>query len=163
MKFKLHAGAEMDLLTRDELGDELRSLYEAWKAEIPRGVKFRPFSASASVSAARWTVGDAAANNDKDPLGPQSGFVWAVTRLNVAGNGVIQGTDLWEVYLDSASPSKQVSNGHTRYVTYDVGVFVVHSPSTLVVTGAGTGVAGTDVWVSGQAVELPKELAWQLL
>lgn len=161
MKVKLQAGAELDLFNREEMAAELDRIFAAWKAEIPRGVKWRPFSASTVAAGGVWAIGGP--GNDKDQLGPNPGFVWAVTRLAVSGNGVVQGTDIWNVFMDDIAPSKLVSSGHTRFVTYDVGVFVLNPNGQILAQGAATGLGGTDVTLSGQAVELPKELSWQLL
>ena len=163
MKFTIHAGAEMETLTQGELSEELTAALSAWRAELGRGAKWRKFSARADVAAGVWTIGGASApNNDKYATGPQPGFTWAVTRVAVAGNGVIAGTDLWSVYVDDVTPSRLVTSGHTRFQTYDVGVLVLNGGEQLTLNGVGTG-AGTDVTVSGQAVEIPEQLAWMLL
>ena len=162
MKVKLQAGAEMDLLTREEVRAELQA-HGAWRGEIARGVKFRDFSGQGTVTGAVWSIGGDTPNNDKDPLGPQAGFVWAVTRIAVSGNGFVPGTDLFSVYKDSISATKLIVSGLTRGTTWDVPTLVLNSNQVLALTGAGTGLTGTDVFVSGQAVELPVQLAWQLL
>lgn len=167
MKFKIEAGAELDLISRGELREELAIATGAWREEISRGVKWRKFSAQGVVGtpnpAGTWLIGAGAPNNSKDTLGPDVGFVWAVTRIAVSGNGFVPGTDLFSVYVDEISPSRLVISGLTRGNTWDVGTFVLHSGEALALSGAGTGVAGTDVTVSGQAVEVPAQLAWQLL
>jgi hypothetical protein len=159
MKFKIQAGAEFDVLTQSELRETL----DGWYVEISRGIKFRKFSAQGNVSAGAWAIGGQAADNDKDPLGPAPGFVWAITRVAISGNGVVPGTDLYAVYVDEVTPTKLVTSGLTRGQIYDVGVLVLNGGERLALAGVGTGGTGTDVTLSGQAVELPVQLAWQLL
>lgn len=83
MKFKIQAGAELDLLTKSELGEALAD----WAAEIARGVRFRSISARATVAGGVWTIGGANPDNRSDTLGPAPGMIWAVNRLAVSGNG----------------------------------------------------------------------------
>lgn len=159
MKFKINAGAEIDVLNKEELQETLGS----WFTEISRGVRFRQISAQGTVSGGVWTIGGNAPDNHKDPLGPSNGFLWAVTRLALAGGGVVLGTDLWNVYVNEIAPSKLVQSGLTRFAMYDVPVLILQGGDRLAAAGAGTGVAGTDVTISGQVVEIPVQLAWQLL
>jgi hypothetical protein len=88
---------------------------------------------------------------------------WAVTRYAVSGNGFVAGTDLFSTYVDEITPSKLVESGLTRGARYDPPTLVVNGPENLVLTGVGTGATGTDVTVSGAAIELPIHLAYQLL
>jgi len=159
VKFTIKAGAELDILTQKELRETL----DSWMKEISRGVKFRKFSGQGVVVGGAYLIGGQGADNDTAALGPQPGFVWAVTRLAVSGNGVVPGTDLYSVYVDEITPSKLVTSGLTRGQIYDVGVLVLNGGERLAITGVGTGVSGVDVTLSGQAVELPVQLAWQLL
>lgn len=163
MKAKFQVGSEIEFLTKDELGEELKTALGAWRTEIGRGVRWRKFSGQGTVAGGAWVIGGTGANNDKDPLGPQPGFVWAVTRIAVSGNGFVPGTDAFSVYVGEAVPSRLVITGLTRGETWDVAVLVLNGGEELALTGVGTGLAGTDVTVSGQAVELPSQLAWQLL
>jgi hypothetical protein len=158
-EFEIKAGAKLDLLNKAEM----REVLVGWYAEIGRGIKFRQFSGQGTVAGAVWTIGGNAADNRRDPLGPEAGMLWAVTRLAVSGNGVIPGTDLFSVFVNEITPSKLVESGLTRGAKYDVGVLVLTGNDRLALAGAGTGVAGTDVTVSGAAIEVPVQLAWQLL
>lgn len=163
MKFKLQAGAELEMLTKAELREELAEAMTAWRQEIARGVRFRKFSASGVRTGGTWAIGGDVGNNDTAQLGPQSGFVWALTRLIVSGGGIVAGTDAWQAYLDVTTPSRLLaSTTNSNGVSFDPGAVVLVSGETLAFTGVGTG-AGTDVTVAGHAVELPIGLAWHLL
>ncbi len=158
-EFEIKAGAKLDLLTQKELQASLAG----WFAEITRGVRFRQFSAQGTVVGGVWTIGGSAAENRASSLGPEPGMLWAVTGIAVSGNGVIPGTDLFSVFIDEVTPSKLVDSGLTRSRSWDSPSLVLQGESRLAFTGAGTGIAGTDVTVSGRAVEVPVQLAWQLL
>jgi len=157
MKAKIQAGAELDLLNRAELTEVLG----AWATELTRGVKFRQFSGAATVSGGVWTIGGPQADNRQSPLGPEPGFVWAVTRVAASGPGLVAGTDLWSLYVDEVTPSKLIQSGITRGSTWTIGALVLVGGGILTASGAGTGTG--DVTLSGGAVELPAQLAWRLL
>lgn len=159
MKVKLTANAELDLLTQQELGQELEAAAKAWRKELSRGVRFVKFSAQTNVATGVWTILPEAGDNR---LGPAEGFVWSVTRLSVAGNGFTIGTDAFHVYVSEVTPSKLAARG-SNPIFFDPAVLVLMGGEDLAFSGAGTNVAGTDVHVSGQAIELPAQLAWQLL
>lgn len=156
---KFQVGAEWDLLNRAELDAALDKALQSWAKEIGRGVRFREFSGRGNVVGGVWTIDGHAAGQT---LGPAEGMVWAITRAAISGNGVVVGTDLWSLYSGEVSPSKLVESRLlvTRY--FDVPNVVLAGGNCLVATGVGTG-AGADVTLSGQAVELPVQLAWQLL
>lgn len=154
MKFKLTGGAELDLLTKAEVAEVLAG----WMAEVSRGIKFRKFSASGVVNAGTFAVGV----NSAEHMGPSAGMVWSVTRIAVSGSGLVLGTDLWGAYANAASAASLIEGGLLRGRTWDPAVTVLNPNDTLVVAGVATG-AGTDVTVSGAAIEIPVQLAWQLL
>jgi hypothetical protein len=149
MRFKLQAGAELDLLNREEMREEL----DAWSTELRRGIRFRQISGRTDRAGGVYTL---------TVDGPREGFMWAVTRLFVSGGGVVAGTDVFSVYVDEVTPSKLVESGLTRGQRWDVPTLQLDGGSVLIVSGVGTG-AGTDVTASGQAVEIPMQAAWQLL
>jgi hypothetical protein len=85
-----------------------------------------------------------------------------VTGIAVSGNGFNPAADTYSVFFDEASPTKLVRSGLTRDSTWDVGSLVIDGASGLALSGVGTA-GGTEIWVSGRAVEVPVQLAWQLL
>ncbi len=153
MEFKIEAGAKINLLTKEEVGE----VFAGWKAELARGIKFRTFSIRTDVA------GGVFSTTNVDFAGPDAGFVWAVTRLAISGAGLVLGTDLANVYVDDVTPSKLVMSGLTRQATWDIPGLILTGGSRVIVTGVGTGATGTDVTVSGAAIEVPLQLAWQLL
>jgi len=156
----LHAGAKLDLLNRDEVKDVLDVAMTSWRKELARGVRFRAFSGRATVVGGAWQM--LPTDADDNILGPNPGMVWSVTTIAVSGGGILGGTDRFGVYIDDISPTKLVVGRILDNVLFDVGALVIDGASKLALAGAGTG-AGTVVWMSGRAVELPVQLAWQLL
>ena len=159
MKAKINAGADIDFLTKDELTEALA----AWMGEVARGITFRQFSARTDVVGGVWTIGGNQADNRSNILGPAEGFKWSITRMYVSGTGVVPGTDLFSVYIDELSSSKLVVSGLTRGKEWDPAVFPLQGGEKIALSGVGTGATGTEVTVSGAAIELPNQLAWQLL
>jgi hypothetical protein len=144
---------EIDTLTREELRDELRG----WMVEITRGVRFRTFAAVAEPAApGAWTI-----TEPRDQLGPAAGMIWAVTRIAVSGAAFTQGTDVFRVYLNDVSPAVLVAQSRQDTLFVDIGSLIVNPGDTLAF--AGTAAAAGQLFVSGQAAELPAQLAWQLV
>lgn len=160
MKFKIAAGAEIDLLTKAEMAEVITG----WMEEVARGPKFRHFSGitTGAGGGAAWTI-DGSQVPNIDMLGPRPGFVWSVTGLWVSGAGVTAGTDQFSVFTNVANPSRLEASGLTRGEHFDVGQLVLNSSDYLVLSGVSTGTANGQITVSGRAVELPVQLAWQLL
>lgn len=163
MKAKIEAGGTLELLTQGELRDELARAMEGWRAELGRGVKFRKFSAQATVSGGVWSVGGGAAAAQKQTLGPAPGFMWSVTRIAVSGGGYNNGADDWDLFSDAAQPSNLILLNFGVGDQWEPGVIVLTGPEELVFVGRGTGIAGTDIHISGQAIEVPVQQGWRLI
>lgn len=160
MKVQLKAGVHLDLLTRDEVRDELAAAF-GWMAEAMRGVKFVDFSATTIVAAANtWEISEFNALT-KGNLGPAAGMLWAVMYVTVSGNGYDPAANTFTVFKDDASPTRQVISGVTREQTWNTGTLVLKSGSSLVVTGSGT--ATKEVTLAGSAIEVPAQFAWRLI
>lgn len=150
-KFKLHAGAEIDMLTRDELRDVLAS----WRTELTRGAKLRRLSISGQTDGAGLLLmGD---NHD----GPAEGMAWAVTRLSVAP-GPTLGAGGLQVYANSTdSPaSLLIRNLVTDVFPGDHGCNVL-SGDSLRITGTGI-TASVQVTVTMNIKEVPIQQVWSL-
>lgn len=94
MKQRLTAGAELELLTKDELQSVLRS----WMAELTRGAKFLRRSIQGEVAA----NGSLLIEGGDLGFKPNPGFTWAVTRLTIDGLSAGQKV---AVYANDANPS----------------------------------------------------------
>jgi hypothetical protein len=152
VKFKLEAGMDLDLLTRDEVRREL----QGWQAELVRGITFRTLSLRGDQSGGTYTL-----TTQKD--GPAAGMVWSLTRVAVAGNAIVLGTDSFSVGYDDTSFGHVIATGVLRQKEWNPGGVVVPGPRSIVVYGAATGGTGTDVFASLSVIEVPMQLAWQLI
>lgn len=151
MRVKLEAGAEFDFLTRDELREALQD----WMVEIKRGVRFVRRTAAGTVDAGGLvTIQD-------DEMGPAGSITWAVTRLSVYG---LAAAESLAVYVNEIAPSAFIGR-----VLGTTGVLVLDGPALplvpldrLIFSGSALTVAARIV-VNVQAIELPVQLAWQLV
>ena len=165
MKVEIQAGAKLDILSPAELDDRMAGFRQSWMTELARGVKFRnpsqQFIFPGAVGA--WTIGLVGVPNDP-PRGPRLGFIWSVTSLALSGAGLnAAGTDLTSIYRSEVSPSKLFQSGVTRGAVWDPGVFTLQEGETLVLAGTSTGTANSDINAAWSVIELPVQLAWQLL
>lgn len=150
-KFKLTGGVEIDVLTREEMRAEL----QGWFDEIHRGVRFVRRIAQGTVTAG------GALDMTGDDLGPAGSIVWAVTRATV--HGLASGETV-DFYVNEASPSGFLFNiADTDPVRVLPGPACPLNPlDRLIINGTGL-TAGARITVAVQAVELPVQLAWQLI
>jgi hypothetical protein len=160
VKAKFEVGAELDLLNSTEAEAAMLSALQSWSREVGRGVKYRTPSATGRVAGGVWTIDGRALTNQT--LGPDPGMVWSVMRAVVSGGGIVLGTDLWNLYHGDANPSKLIDARLTVMRQFNIGAVVLTNNDVLVAQGVGTG-AGTDVTLALSVVELPYQLAWQLL
>lgn len=154
MKFKITAGAEIDVLTKPELDSVLRS----WGEEFVRGRRYRKLSASGTVTAAGTvSIGGEDASG---AMGPDAGFVWSVKRLIVSGfaNG-----NLLTLWINEASPSTLIESGITgttvdptraQALRWGSNQLVMEAGERLLITGTGLS-AGAIITVTGQTLEAP--------
>lgn len=151
MKFKLSAGAEIDVLTRQELNDTLRS----WMAEVTRGARYRRRALQGVVSAAgTLALGD----RGDDDTGPAEGFVWAVTRLATAG---LTGTETVTAYVNEIADFQVVASQLVGTVSLSDNALVLAGGDRLLIGGTALTVGAT-ITVTAQIKEVPSVMAWML-
>lgn len=155
MKFKIQAGAEIDVATKKEVRDEIAAAKTSWLAEVARGDRYRKFSAYGDSDA----LGAIVIGARDQRIGPAEGFVWSVTRLAIIGydpatQSLALATD------DLATGSSVIIPKLSTYHDLSGNQLVIYSGDQLYV--AGTVAASTKVWITGQARELPMPLAWRL-
>lgn len=160
-KFKVKAGAELEVVTPKELADQIETLRAAWVADVTIGARWTRFSAQGRVTAAgAFEIGGP--SRPDDGLGPAPGFVWDIRRVHVYG---MAETDVAELYVNDANPSTIV--GSTDDVVGCMFTFdrqlVLYPGDALLVAGSDlTADEGTYITISGMAQELPVALAWKL-
>lgn len=153
-KVKIQAGAELDVLTRSEMKEELAAFQANWWAEARRGDRFRRLLLQATVTAGGTVE---FGTNPDQASGPADGFVWSVKRLNHSAAG-----EELDLYLNDASPGSLVGRFPTaRFWAFDAGQLVLYPGDTLVAAGASW-TAGEIHTVTGAVRELPIALAWRI-
>ena len=153
----IQAGAKFNVVTPDELDARMAQISKSWMTELARGLTWHEFGdQDLATSGGTWQLGQI------NRIGPAPGFVWDIRRLAVSGGALLLGTDTWSVYRgDRASGAGLVLSGLTRTQLLDKQL-ILKDTDQIYLTGARTG-AGNDVTLSGFAIELPAQLAWQLL
>lgn len=148
---KIEAGATLDVLTRAELAEVLRS----WQTELTRGVKSRRLSLQGNVNAA----GVLLIGGPDD--GPAEGMAWAITRLSVAPGPALPASGL-NVYANTVESQAAllIAGLLTNVFPGDRGC-VLLSGDHLQITASGM-VAATQVTVTLQIKEVPIQQIWSL-
>lgn len=150
-KVKLSAGAELDLLNKDEVLGVLKS----WQNELSRGARIIRHSINGTVAAdGTLTMGD---NRD----GPSEGMVWGITRFSVAP-GATLGAGGLSVYLnDTNSPSGVLISKLVTDIFCDARGAMINSGDSLRIVGSGL-TANTQITVTLSARDVPAQMAWSL-
>ncbi len=155
MKTKIQAGADIDLLTADELRQTVQGVLKSWSTELTRGVKLRRHAIMGTTDAGGiLTAGD---NHD----GPAEGMAWAVTRLSVVPGPTLGAAGLQVYANDANTPSAlMIRNLTTDVFPGDHGCNLLSGDSIRI---AGTGItANAQVIVTMQVKEVPIQQIWSL-
>lgn len=149
MKMKLHAGAELDMLTKDELADTLRAFGKSWREEASRGVRYRRRAWDGIVAA------DGSLTIRAD--GPAEGMMWSITRVTFAG-GTAGATGV-NLYANEVAATQVLARGITTNLFPSETGIVLVSGDQLVIGGFGLTVA-EQVIITASIKEVPTMLGW---
>lgn len=159
MKQKFNAGADLDMLTRDEVREVLESSQKSWFNEVAKGDRYKRFSIQAPVLAAGTVV---IGEDNLTRVGPNDGFVWSLKRLNLVATTAFDFTsDFTYLYINDAHPSSMVRQITAAYTQFGNNEVVLYPGDSLVVTSVSL-TAGEIVTMSGAMRELPISMAWRL-
>lgn len=159
-KFKIQAGAEIDVVTHKEMTDALGHASTAWIQDLARGDRFRSIQGRTTIAATAVAVGGD--TDQQNSLGPSQGFVWSVRRLAIIA-GTAADVALLGLYRNSTGPGDTIIpvGSLTAYRGFETNEVVLYPGDKLLLSG--TGLAGTgQVVLTGQVRELPVSLAWRL-
>jgi len=162
-KVKLSAGNELDILNKDELSHALEAFRLDWQVEATIGPKVVRFGSNAVVTAAGGlSLGGNGASLVSGRLGPAQSMVWSVKR--VAVTGLKTPGDSLALYVNTDQPGNLVHPSVTGYLPFGSDQLVLMPDDTLLFTGAALlAPAGSQIYVSGQAWELPVTMMYRLL
>lgn len=158
-KVKIQAGAEFDVITKQEMREALTEVRRSWMQEVSHGVGFPRFTANGLIVGAALDFG--ANGPAAEFLGPAPGFLWDVRRLRITG---LTTGDVVSIYLNDANPSSLIATtgdlAGGRLFTWAEQV-ILYPGDALRVVGSGLTATGT-ITAAGQVRELPVSLAWRL-
>jgi hypothetical protein len=106
MKFKIQAGAELDLLTKDELSDLLDNHTSDFDRMLSRGLKYGKFSSTLSENINSGASG-IYTTGVFEIVGPEQGFVWSVKNITFSNLGAT-GCDL---LINGSNPGDVIHTG----------------------------------------------------
>jgi hypothetical protein len=163
MKFKLSAGAEVDVLTEHELRKALKDYAQDWMVEARTGPKSVLWWGSGAVSATgTLSIGGASVDpNAGGRYGPDPSMVWSIKRWNVRG---LANGDSLSAFINDAAAQRSIIDTVTGYNRFGSDELVIGGADKLLFTGTGLmTVAGTVITVSGSAWELPRTMLYRLM
>lgn len=157
-KFKIQAGAEVDMISSQEMRDALKDLQMSWMTELAIGTRYTRFSAQATIANAALDMGGSGPGGQQ--LGPPPGFIWDVRRLRLTG---LNSSDVVVVTINDDQPSSRIATtGDTTGKLFLWAEQVILYPGEVLrITGSSLAATGV-ITASGQARELPVSLAWRL-
>lgn len=156
-KFKITAGAEVDLITKKEMEEALRSL-ASWMVEASIGARYTRIHATGLIAGGAMDFGSEGSAGQI--LAPPPGFIWDVRRLRITG---IAAADVANIYMGDANPSSLIATSGD--IAGDCFLWseqvILYPGDSLRIVGSGLSATGT-VTASGLVRELPMSLAWRL-
>jgi hypothetical protein len=150
MLTKLQAGASIDLITKGDIADVLKS----WQNELTRGARVRRLA----IQGASDGAGVLAMGSNAD--GPEEGMVWGITRFSVAPGPAIPAAGLAVFANDTQSSQVLISKLVTDLFPDARGCMIAGGDS-LRITGTGLP-ASTQITVTLSMREVPAAMAWSL-
>lgn len=162
MKVKLQAGADLELLTKDEVRSVMQDFLQDWVQQSMIGPKRIEIYAQGTVASdGSLTIGGESADLTSGNLGPQNAMVWAIKWLNASG---LQVPDQLSLYRGPAVASRLVRADISGYTRYGSDELVIRGGSDMQFTGTALATpANTVVVITGQAWEMPATMLYRLL
>lgn len=155
-KVKLALGAELDLLSQDEL-DKTLGKHGGWEREAAFGLRHANLPRLAGAVSGSGVLALGGDQPDGVTVGPSSGFYWSVKRLSVDGLQTGESVKVYKgpnfVCTISATPG---------FVTFGKGAFVLRAPDFLRLTGTGL-TNNEQITMNGEYDSVPGPLMWKLL
>jgi hypothetical protein len=160
-KFTLKAGAELDLLTKEEVRDLLGEAEEYELARLRSEKWMRlPELLSGKASGSALVLGESAGQ----VVGPREGYFWSVRRLVVSGLNSGATPDVVNLYRGTASgvPLWQF-NGNNFGYTFGKGQMSLRGGENFALASVGTFNSLATITLAGELVEVPAQLAGKVI
>lgn len=160
-KFRLSAGAELDMLTKDELDDSLQSQWDREWTARGRGIKYVRLPVLTGTLTGTYPTSTTSLDNT---CGPDQGYAWAIRRVAAAGLGTSDQLYIFRNSVRAATLLTVLVGTGTNADVELSGVQMVLMPGDKLIAAPGaTFTASGTITVSGEAVEVPAELLWKLV
>lgn len=157
MKFKLHAGSEVDVLTKEELKAGLTDNTASWFQEMARGMSTARFDATAAVDGSAALAIPA---NGQTTIGPDIGFAWALQRITADG---LTTNDVLVVYRNSVTPANRLGIITPTQNFHPGGKgALLRGRERVMITGTALTATG-DITVNGEAIEVAESDLYKII
>jgi hypothetical protein len=157
VRFKLKAGSEVDVLTKDELRAGITEGTKSWFQERARGVSTARFQATGTPDGSGNLV---LPGPGERPMGPEVGFAWTVQRITA--DGLADG-DVLVVYRNSATPSNRMGIiTPDRFFHAGSKGALFRGDERIIITGAGL-TATDDVTINGEAIDVSESDLYKVI
>lgn len=156
-KFKIQAGAEIDLISKKEMEEALKSL-ASWMVEASIGARYTRVHSTGLIAAGSMDFGSEGSAGQI--LAPPPGFIWDVRRLRITG---LDAADVAKIHIGDANPSTLIAT--SADIAGDCFLWaeqvILYPGDSLRIVGSGLTATGT-ITAAGMVRELPMSLAWRL-
>ena len=163
-KVKLSAGAEIDLLSPAEFRDGLASDAELREIAALAGIRYMPDLQFLIGKAASSAI-SLGVDKGNPFVGPESGFIWSLSRLVVTGlqSGATPDTVIIQKNTTStAAPTFWEFDGNHSGATFGKLQLVLNGGDSLCLINSGTFNSTSTIILTGSAIEVPAQLAGKL-
>lgn len=152
MKFKIQAGGEIDILSKDELKDALDKNTREFNALLSEGVEYSRLSAIINQIPSQGTPG-IYAGGIYELGGPEPGFIWSVKNISFMGLNSVNPSHL---FLDGYSNGNLVYAGLVDKGTQIVGSngFIVKGGQKVILAATATLTISATVVLAYQQVPI---------
>jgi hypothetical protein len=160
---QIQGGVKIEIPDRDEIREDFSSVWEQQQRARVRGIKWMrlPETLSGKPVSNAITLGVA---TGQTPLGPESGYIWTLTRLVVTGLTAGATPDVVNLYRNDrfAGPPLWQFNGNNFGYTFGKLRVTLGAGDTLSLQNVGSIAATGLITVSGELIEVPAERAGEL-
>lgn len=156
MRFKLAAGREIDVLTKEELKEGLTATTASLLQEKARGFSTARYDTTGTPNTGSLTLPAPGSR----PIGPESGHAWALQRVTADG---LQGSDVLVVYRNSPTPANRLGIvTATSSLSCGSKGFIFRGDERLIAVGTAL-TATDDVTICGEAIEVAESDLYKIL
>lgn len=159
-KVRFDVGATADIMSPGEHSASLRHVLGDMERERVRGRKHMRFQMSAVPSGGAVTIG-----TGTQPVGPDAGYAWSISRLTASGLTASATTpDELNIYFNNATgvAEWQLTGNNWAY-TFGKCELTMYGGDILIAASTGSFAATGTIIVRGEARQVPQEMLGEFL